>query len=326
MKKSPAMKVFVSSTVFDLVDIRSELRELLIEIGIEPVMSDEKSSAFDSSLSKNSIETCLANVEASEVVIVVLDRRYGPSLGRYGFDDVSATHLEYQHARKHGKTIFFYVRDRTEGEFGTYKKNRDADIEYSWVTDKRLFGLLEERRALQGNVPASNWITLFRTSADLKRSVKQQLAPVVTPSLLLDLLQENAFPLFTCQVMIESSEKSSVRSDEIYRVLIRLRNVSSSPAFDLKCNGAFAGHSASGECDLIAPQDFIAIEVMATRDELRNGGYLNVAYRSAIGIEVTEDYYADTLGIPQSLPHETRPKLQFRSFRRGEKPDILILD
>src|SRR5262245_2723195 len=95
--RSEAMKVFVSSTCFDLIDIRAEIAELLRSLGILPVMSDDKLSDFDTRHDANSIETCLINVASSDEVIVILDRRYGPRLGTT-FGDVSATHLEYRKA------------------------------------------------------------------------------------------------------------------------------------------------------------------------------------------------------------------------------------
>ena len=56
------MRIFVSSTVFDLLDVRAEIAELLRELGIAPVMSDDKLSDFDVKQDVNSIETCLLNV------------------------------------------------------------------------------------------------------------------------------------------------------------------------------------------------------------------------------------------------------------------------
>ena len=47
------MRVFVSSTVYDLVDIRGELEQLLRELGISPVMSDHKLSDFDLAFQAN---------------------------------------------------------------------------------------------------------------------------------------------------------------------------------------------------------------------------------------------------------------------------------
>src|SRR5690349_6858403 len=98
------MRVFVSSTCFDLVDLRDELHEELKQLNVEARFSDLADSDFvlSSTPSENSIETCLANVRDSDLVVVILSQRYGPLLrGRYG--DVSATRLEYDEARRHQK-------------------------------------------------------------------------------------------------------------------------------------------------------------------------------------------------------------------------------
>jgi hypothetical protein len=94
------MRVFISSTAYDLLDVRAELASMLRSIGITPVLSDDKLSAFEVQPDKNSIETCLVNLRACDEAIFLLDRRYGSSLKGAGFDDVSATHLEYQTAKE----------------------------------------------------------------------------------------------------------------------------------------------------------------------------------------------------------------------------------
>ncbi len=75
------MKVFVSSTCHDLIDVRAELAQVLIEMGVQHVMSDMPIlNIVFAELTVNSIATCLANVQSSDIVLVVLSQRYGPSL------------------------------------------------------------------------------------------------------------------------------------------------------------------------------------------------------------------------------------------------------
>jgi AraC-like DNA-binding protein len=62
------MRVFVSSTVYDLLDIRSEIAELLRSLNIQPVLSDDKLSDFEPKFDANSIEACLVNVASSDEV------------------------------------------------------------------------------------------------------------------------------------------------------------------------------------------------------------------------------------------------------------------
>lgn len=117
------MRVFISSTCFDLIDVRAELAEQLKLIGITPILSDDKLSDFKVKPDVNSIETCLINVESCEEFILILDRRYGASLKDCGFDDFSATHLEYKRALENKIPVRVYVRDRLEADYSSWKRN-----------------------------------------------------------------------------------------------------------------------------------------------------------------------------------------------------------
>src|SRR4051812_7537858 len=118
------MRVFISSTAYDLIDIRAELFEYFKSLGIIPILSDNSLSDFTIEHNINSIETCLANVDRADEVVVILDKRYGPSLKSAGYDDVSATHLEFRRAIERRKPIHFFVRDRLEADFSIWKKNK----------------------------------------------------------------------------------------------------------------------------------------------------------------------------------------------------------
>jgi len=99
--KVPAapLNVFLSSTCYDLVDLRSELAALLRKQGFVVRMSEDPQSGFHIDPAGDSIDSCLANVAASDVVICVLDRRYGPTMDHSGLQSVSATEIEVRYAR-----------------------------------------------------------------------------------------------------------------------------------------------------------------------------------------------------------------------------------
>src|SRR5262249_10183540 len=111
------MRVFISSTCYDLIDLRAELEVLFDEAGVTSLLSDSLTSDFQVLPDRNSIETCLENVRQCDVFLIILSSRYGRSLAKAGFDDVSATHLEYREARKHKKPIWMYARDRLMGDY-----------------------------------------------------------------------------------------------------------------------------------------------------------------------------------------------------------------
>src|SRR5690554_3116552 len=100
MASTSNARVLVSSTCYDLLDLRAQLHSRLKASGLTPVMSDQLSSDFSVAESRDSVSTCLVNLVSCEACIVVLSQRYGPSLKRANFPDVSATHLEYREAVK----------------------------------------------------------------------------------------------------------------------------------------------------------------------------------------------------------------------------------
>lgn len=200
-------RVFVSSTCYDLVDLRAELKLALVDGGLEPVMSDDV-DYFNVSGRTDSIETCLANVRTSGSFVCILSQRYGPSLAPAGYADVSATHLEYREAKAHGLPIHLFVRDRLEAEYSLARKHRHAHgtldgFHTRWVPkgNEGIFAFLEEHAELAKDSSATNWYTLFTTSVDLRARAKQQLSVLFARATIARLRHSDAVPILTCKVV-----------------------------------------------------------------------------------------------------------------------------
>ncbi|MCC7424621.1 MAG: DUF4062 domain-containing protein [Planctomycetaceae bacterium] len=284
------MKVFVSSTVYDLIDARAEVAGLLTSMGIAPVLSDDKLSGFDSAHAANSIETCLINVAASDEVIVILDQRYSARLGKVGFEDVSATHLEYRKARELKLPIHVFVRDRLEADYTTWRKNRKhADLLLPWVEQKDygIFDLLEEHRKLTSK-PEKNWILPFTTSVDLKDGIRRLMEPRIKPKRVLDAIARNQFPLFVVE-----SEFDSKQQDGVWMFTIRLtiRNVGGSAAFNVSHRFSEEAETAH-KYSIVAPTCSVFRFVTQTsRIQIPDmSGQLLLQYDSTIGVRVIERY------------------------------------
>ena len=178
---APNPNVFVSSTFFDLIDVRSEVEQLLRGMGLTPRLSDSTGSDFAVPTAGNSIETCLSNVRTSGLVLVILSQRYGSTLDAFGYKGLSATHAEYQEAKKARIPVRVYVRDRLEGDYATWRRNSgSASVVYPWVQDPKdhgLFRLLEEHRKpfkRKKSLP-SNWVTPFTSVTDIKKTLQRDL-------------------------------------------------------------------------------------------------------------------------------------------------------
>ncbi|MFA6133935.1 MAG: DUF4062 domain-containing protein [Phycisphaerae bacterium] len=211
-------RVFVSSTCYDLIDLRAEVESHLRSIGLAPVMSDSPFSDFQTFPAENSIEACLANVRTSQHVVVILSQRYGPLLEKYGHHK-SATHLEYLEALKLKKPVVFLVRDKLYADFGIWKKNgRQTDIGYQWTQEepervKLMFEMIEEHeRRVQGN-GTTNWLDTFQTSLDLKDILSSRLKVIAAGSVLGRLMAKGDLPLVVLEVSgftQDSNKKPSV--------------------------------------------------------------------------------------------------------------------
>lgn len=193
-------RVFVSSTCYDLVDVRAELSKSLLDAGLKPVLSDLAASDFVNSDNTNSIELCLVNLRTCSHCIVVLSQRYGPSLKNSGFEDISATHLEYREAVKTGKHVLFYVRDRLKAEYDVYRKNKGmktkVETEYPWAQKDalKLFGFIDEHSRLTSD-PQSNWFWPFTSSVDLRERVVRDLGAAASEARLRRLTEAGQMPL-----------------------------------------------------------------------------------------------------------------------------------
>lgn len=213
-------RVFISSTCYDLLDLRAEVEAELRAGGLQPVLSDRPTSEFILEPYRDTIETCLANLRSSEAVVLVLSQRYGARLGKLGYADISATHLEYRAALDAKKRLFVYVRDRLAGEYETWKRSTDRkSLQLAWVQDPLVFELLQEhenRPVINGE--PTNWYWPFQSSRDLCARLSIDLAFISHPALLRLALEQGRLP----QILVVYNHYNRSGTDEVsFRFLIQ---------------------------------------------------------------------------------------------------------
>ena len=179
----PPLSVFVSSTCFDLTDLRAELAEHLESNGFIVKLSDDP-DRFEVGGVDDSIETCLQNLEQSDTVVCILDRRYGGVVPDGRFEGQSATHIEVLRARELSLPVYFFIRDKAELEYRQLR--RDPDYRAEWVEPGSGRRAIREKwlelAELAMKLPNSdadrysNWRDQFKTSLDLKKVVSKRLA------------------------------------------------------------------------------------------------------------------------------------------------------
>lgn len=301
-------KVFISSTVYDLIDIRGELYLMLNDMGLDPIMSDIAESNFEVHSDKNSIETCLLNLDKCEHAIFVFSQRYGPSLKSVGFDDYSATHLEYLRAKKSKKNIYVYVRDRLEADYAIWKKNKgNKNISLSWVDQRntRIFKILKDHSTLSKSKPQSNWYKTFKDSVELKVIIRNDFNIKAAEVNISRLFAKNEFPLLHPKLNVTLTKE---RPFPKMIFTVTLKNVSNSPAFNLYTEWLDEDKKnikdPNQDKNIIAPtQEYSLSFLYVVRSEhFGTKVDLKVRYSNIDGYEVTEVYKVSGY-IQQAIQH-----------------------
>jgi len=323
-------RIFVSSTVHDLIDIRAEVGQLLRSLDLIPVMSDDKLSDFKVQFNANSIESCLVNLKSCDEVIFILDQRYGPCLGKVGFDNISATHLEYRCAIKNKMLIHFYVRNQLEADLSIWKKNsKNIDkIDLNWIQekDRGLFEFIEEHRKL-GSSGVNNWYKTFATTLDLKESLKKYFEKSIRPKKLIEAIYENRFPVFNVDLDVSYQCLPNTEVQALYFKSL-VTNIGGAAAFNFQLYWKDEKNDTIKTAVVLPNQN----ELMSFFYTLGNGADNNVSkimiieYQSPLGISVKDEFEVSARIKPSRKDIIFSSKLIERKFRESNDKLLDIFD
>jgi hypothetical protein len=162
-------RVFVSSTIDDLHHLRDAIRDAIVELSYQPVMSEYGDVGYLPS--RSAADSCYQTMQECQIAVLMLGKRYGS----IGADGKSVTHNEFLAARLKNVPIFCLV-DR---EVLTYKKifeaNRGSISVPGMENADRTFGLIDEIAQLATN----NAISAFSSVQEARMLVKSQIGHMV---------------------------------------------------------------------------------------------------------------------------------------------------
>ena len=175
---SSAPSIMVSSTFYDLRQIRVDLTHFIMEgLGYKPLVSELPSFPIDPDL--NTIENCRARVEKNaDIMVLVVGGRYGSIDNE---TEKSITNLEFLTARAKGIPIYVFIEKRILSLLPTWKKNPSGDFSDTVDTPK-LFEFVEYVRN-QERV----WTFPFETAQEIINALRIQLSYLFYDSLLVRL-------------------------------------------------------------------------------------------------------------------------------------------
>lgn len=225
-------RIFISSTCYDLGQIRADLFDFISSLGYHPVMSEFTSFPIDPD--SDTIENCVNNVKTADIFILIVGNRYGHVLP----SKKSITNTEYLFARSNGIPIYVFIYRPLITILPIWKQNPTAN--FSGTVDSiKVFEFVEDVRDKNKHwafefEKAQDIIQtlkiqfshLYKQSLDLRRQFKgselQSFHSVLSPkainiALSKDLLFE---PAFFAQVLEDELEKLTyLRLDLKYKIL-----------------------------------------------------------------------------------------------------------
>lgn len=166
------IKVFVSSTCYDLKQIRSDLFDFLTNMGYVPILSEYNSFPIDPR--KDIRENCIENVKQNtDIFILIVGNRYGQKIDA----DKSITNTEYLYAKRLGIPIYVFIYKPIISLLPIWKKNGNADFSDT-VDSPKIFEFVTELRDTN-----SNWCYEFDKAQDIIEACKIQFSHLFKISL-----------------------------------------------------------------------------------------------------------------------------------------------
>ncbi|GIQ59994.1 hypothetical protein Flavo103_31300 [Flavobacterium collinsii] len=181
--------IFISSTDYNLKDLRAELARYLSELGYRPILSSSEGFP-DNSPNLEPWESCIPVLDKSFVMILVIDGKYGsplpwPNSGKLFKDKkISPTHGEYHYAHKNFKRMLVFIRSEVMTYYQSYrqilKSMKGKNIDEIEQTLKKVLPEYIDFKTLQfvhevKTTKPIPWIKEFDDITSIKKEVQKKM-------------------------------------------------------------------------------------------------------------------------------------------------------
>lgn len=171
LRKQPT--IFVSSTCYDLRQVREDLKEFFENnYGFDTMLSEFDSFPIDPCI--GTFENCLNNVDkCADIFVLIVGTRYGYITDK----GKSITNLEYLHAKAKGIPLFVFVSKQLYNNLPLWRENKNGDFS-SVVDDPQIFEFISEIYD-----ESQQWIYTYETVRDIMAAMKNQLRLILADGL-----------------------------------------------------------------------------------------------------------------------------------------------
>lgn len=160
-------RIFMSSTFYDLKQIRTDLDLFIDTLGYETIRNEEGDIPYgkDDALE----EYCYKEIKSIDILVSIIGGRFGSESKR---NNSSISQIELRTALKENKQVYIFIEKNVLAEYETYLINKDKEISFRYVDDIRIYQFIEEIKTLNSN----NNIKGFDTASEISKYLKDQFA------------------------------------------------------------------------------------------------------------------------------------------------------
>jgi len=161
-------RIFISSTFYDLKHVRNDLERFIIDLGYEPIMNERGQIAYNPN-KENLDESCYKEIGTADILVSIVGGRFGSTSSHNSHASISQT--EVKTAIEEKKQVFIFIEKGVYYEYNTYQHNKDKDISYVHVDNKKIYEYIDYLYSLNTII-----IHPFESSTEITIFLKEQFA------------------------------------------------------------------------------------------------------------------------------------------------------
>ena len=144
-------RIFISSTFYDLRQIRIELDKFIEGLGYEPVRNEVGDIPYGKDDDLQSY--CYKEISNVDIVVSIIGGRYGSEASNVEpSEEYSVSQMELKTAWREDKQVFIFIENSVLTEYETYLINKDkTDIRFRFVDNSNIYKFIEEIKGLSSN-------------------------------------------------------------------------------------------------------------------------------------------------------------------------------
>ena len=162
-------RVFISSTYYDLKQVRNNIGDFIKGMGYEPIMHEKSGVAYTQSTPLEN--DCYNELSTCDIVVCILGNHFGSKSSE---NDLSITMNELETAIKHKKKIYVFISNDVYIENRTYEINKENGTFKSAYTDD--IKIHEFICSLNAKANAYLVVTPFENTEQIVQTLRLQFA------------------------------------------------------------------------------------------------------------------------------------------------------